>query len=73
MPNDATSRTGSARSAYSPGEAAAQIGISRAKLYQLLSDGSLPSLRIGRRRLIRRQALEDYLDALEREAAGGAA
>jgi len=63
------------RLAYSPLEAAQMLGLSRARLYQLLDDGSLPSLKLGRRRLIRREALVELLDRLEEGAAhgGGAA
>jgi excisionase family DNA binding protein len=53
------------RLAYSPAEAAAVLGISRARLYQLLDDGTVPSLKLGRRRLIRRDALISLLDRLE--------
>lgn len=60
------------RLAYSVAEAAAEIGISRAKLYQLLDDGTIPSLKLGRRRLIRREALVTLLADLE-QSAGGAA
>lgn len=60
------------RLAYSPAEAAHLIGISRARLYQLLDDGTIPSCKIGRRRLIRHQALLDLLDRLE-ERGGDAA
>ena len=44
------------RLTYSPAEAASVIGISRARLYQLMDDGTIPSLKLGRRRLIRREA-----------------
>jgi excisionase family DNA binding protein len=57
------------RLAYSPAEAAQALGISRAKLYQLLDDGALPSVKLDRRRLIRREALDALLDSLG--AAGG--
>ena len=53
------------RLAYSPAEAAQALGISRAKLYQLLGDGSLPSVLLDRRRLIRPSALSALLDSLE--------
>lgn len=53
------------RLAYSPAEAAQALGISRARLYQLLDDGTLPSLKLGRRRLIRSAALVELLDRLE--------
>jgi excisionase family DNA binding protein len=53
------------RLAYSPAEAAEKIGISRAKLYELLEKGTLPSLKLDRRRLIRHEALVGLLDGLE--------
>lgn len=56
------------RLAYSPAEAAACIGVSRARLYQLIDDGTIPSIKLGRRRLIRRQALEQLL--LDAEGTG---
>lgn len=58
------------RLALSPADAATALGISRARLYQLLDDGTLASVKLGRRRLIRREALVDLLDRLE--AADGA-
>lgn len=57
------------RLAYSPAEAAQLLGLSRARLYELLTDGSIPSLKIGRSRRIRREALVAYLDQLEQRAA----
>lgn len=53
------------RLTYSPAEAAAVIGISRARLYQLMDDGTIPSLKLGRRRLIRKEALSTLLESLE--------
>lgn len=53
------------RLAYSPAEAAKALGISRAKLYQLLDAGALASVRLDRRRLIRPSALVALLDSLE--------
>lgn len=38
-------------------EAAAQLGISRAKLYELISDGTLPAVRVDEGRRIRREDL----------------
>ena len=45
----------------SPEAAAALIGIGRTKLYELLSDGRIPSISVGRRRLIATVALEQFL------------
>ena len=42
-------------------EAAQQLGISRSKLYELLADGELPSVRIGRTRRIATSALEQFV------------
>jgi excisionase family DNA binding protein len=42
-------------------DAALALGISRAHLYRLLSDGSLRSIHIGRRRLVPASAIEDLL------------
>lgn len=51
--------------AHSPADAAELLGISRAKLYLLLEDGTIPSVKLGRRRLIRHEALVGLLDGLE--------
>ena len=42
------------------------LGISRTKLYDLLASGALPSVKIGRRRLVRLKTARDLLAALER-------
>ncbi len=56
------------RLVYSPAEAAEQLGICRATLYKLLTDGTIPSVKIGRSRRIRAEALTAYLDSLEQVA-----
>ena len=53
------------RLAYSPAEAAALLGIARQTLYARMADGTVPSLILGRRRLIRAAALERLLAELE--------
>jgi hypothetical protein len=61
------------------GQAARAIGVSRATLYEALSNDPevrggkpfLPSVKLGRRRLIRRQALAAWLAELERTAGAG--
>lgn len=57
------------RLAFSPAEAAAVLGCSRAGIYNHIKDGTLPSVKLGRRRLIRREALVGLLDSLEAESA----
>lgn len=48
--------------------AAAAAGISRAMLYRLLADGRGPRVvRLGRRTLVRREALAEWLRKLEEE------
>ncbi len=42
-------------------EAAAQLGISRAKLYELLSSGALPSVRVDGCRRVRTDDLLDFV------------
>ncbi len=44
-------------------EAAAALGISRGLAYQLVRQGDIPSLRLGRRIVIPRHALEAKLNA----------
>ncbi len=43
-------------------EAAALLGISRALAYDLVRRGELPQLRPGRRIVVPRKALEDFID-----------
>ena len=52
---------------YSVSEAAGLLGISRSKLYQILSKGDLKSVNLGRSRRIDRRALEDFVSGLSRE------
>ena len=49
---------------YKPEAAAAELGIGRSKVFELMASGALPSVRIGRSRRITRQALEDFVAAL---------
>lgn len=43
---------------------ASQLGVSRATVYRLMQKGELASLKIGSRRLIRRDAVTNLLDNL---------
>ncbi|MBA3287558.1 MAG: helix-turn-helix domain-containing protein [Acidimicrobiia bacterium] len=45
-------------------EAAAELGIARRSVERLVEAGSLPRVRIGAAVRIRRQDLDDYVDAL---------
>ena len=49
-------------------QAAELAGIGRTKLYHAMGSGELPSLKVGNRRLIRREALAGWLARLERDA-----
>ena len=53
------------RVALSVKEVAELIGMNKPTLYQYVNSGQLPSLKVGRRRLIRREALEKFLKDLE--------
>lgn len=57
---------------YKPKDAAAEIGIGRTKLFELMASGAIASVRIGHARRIPRAALEAYVAALldEQTAAG---
>jgi excisionase family DNA binding protein len=50
-------------------EVAEKLGVSPRTLARLIASGELPSLTIGRRRLIRSAALEAWLEAREMRAA----
>lgn len=47
-------------------ETAEALSLSRRTLARLVASGALPSLRIGRRRLVRRDALAAWLEAREK-------
>jgi excisionase family DNA binding protein len=57
-------------SAIPVSEACTRIGISRSKLYELLNEGEVPSVKIGRRRLIRVADLDRWLEALPSQTPG---
>jgi excisionase family DNA binding protein len=48
-------------------------GIGRSKLYELIADGTLPSLKIGKRRLVRLSTVRRLVATLERAGIGEAA
>ncbi len=57
------------RLAYSSTEVASSLGCTRQHVENLIRAGVIPSLKLGRRRLIRAQVLDDLLAQLESEAA----
>jgi excisionase family DNA binding protein len=48
-----------------PEEAAAELRIARRRIFEMIGDGTLPSVKIGKSRRISRTALEDYIKGLE--------
>jgi excisionase family DNA binding protein len=58
--NDTETRAGE-RLAYSPAEAAEAMGVSKEHVHNLIRTGELKSRKSGRRRLISRRAIEDFL------------
>ena len=48
--------------AVAPAEAARLAGIGRTRLYEAITNGELPSLKLGTRRLIKLADLEAWLD-----------
>jgi len=56
---------GTAVEAVSMDEAAARAGVSRTFLYERISSGELPTVKVGKRRLVRVEALRGWLASLE--------
>lgn len=50
-------------------EAAERLSIGRAMAWEMVASGELPTVRIGRRRLVPAEALRRYVESLEAEAA----
>ena len=55
--------------ALSVPEAAARAGVSRTFIYERISSGELPTIKVGKRRLVRVEALRRWLESLETRAA----
>ena len=53
-------------------EAAELLSIGRTKLYELMADGTLPSVRIGKSRRVPRRALDELVLSLWGDSAGTA-
>ena len=54
--------------AFNLKDAVAYSGLSRSRLYILIQTGELPSLQVGGRRMIRRDALDRFFDKLGKAA-----
>lgn len=51
-----------------PEQASAQLGIGRAKMFELIASGTIESVKIGRCRRVPAEALEAYVARLRNEA-----
>jgi excisionase family DNA binding protein len=58
----------SARLLYEIADAGIQLSVSARTVERLVKDGEIASVKIGRRRLVPHDALEDYIDRLRRAA-----
>lgn len=61
------------RLAYTVEQAVESTGLTRTRLYRAFADGSLPSFRAGRRRMVSAKALQAFIEALEKASEGRAA
>ena len=59
--------------AFSLAEAASAIGVGTSTLHELIATGKLPVRKLGRRSLVLREDLEDYLQGLPVHGEQGAA
>jgi excisionase family DNA binding protein len=55
------------RLCYSVSEAAEQLGVCRNHLYSYIDTGDLPSFKLGQRRLINREALDEFRLSLQQK------
>jgi excisionase family DNA binding protein len=56
--------------AYSLKEGGLQIGVSTRRIYQLIKEEKIPAIKLGKRTLVRHEALQNYLDSLPSTARG---
>ena len=54
---------------FSVAEGAKELGVSRNHLYKYIDDGTLPSFKLGQRRLINREALDEFRMSLQQKHA----
>ena len=58
---------------YTVDQACQAVGLPRTSLYSAMRDGKLRTFKAGRRRMVSRKALEDFIAALERQSNKGVA
>jgi len=56
------------RKLWSVNDAVSTTGIGRTKIYELMANGEIEAVKIGKRRLIPDDALDDFIDRLRQEA-----
>lgn len=54
---------------YKPEAAASALGIGRTKIFELIAEGAIETVQIGRSRRVPAQALEDYVARLRHQHA----
>ena len=64
MPKSISIETQADRLAFSLADAASAIGVGKSTLHELIATGQLPVRKFGRRSLVLREDLEDYLQGL---------
>ena len=73
MPTSISIETQADRLAFSLADAAWAIGVGKSTLHELIATGKLPVRKLGRRSLVLREDLEDYLQGLPVRGEQGAA
>ena len=68
-PDRSASGNSSSPEAESVADAARRAGVSRTFLYERIAAGDLPTVKVGKRRLVRVEALRAWLLGLERRQA----
>lgn len=64
---DPTPATGPVPLLYSIEEGGKRLGLGRTTMFQLIRDGKIQALHVGRRTLVAEQDLQDFVDSLRAE------
>jgi excisionase family DNA binding protein len=62
-------RSGHDRATYTPGELTRVLGLSRTGVYAALRDGTIPNVRIGRRFVVPKAAVESWFAKIGQQGA----